>query len=176
MKSMTKGAIVTGLGVALLLGGGGTLAVWNDAAESHAGNVVSGNLDLRADRGVWTKDGQAVDIATHRVVPGETLTYTQQLTPILVGEGLKATLALGGADGVLAHSAGNVTVTQPVLTLDGEVLSNDEVLTAADSGKTVTASTSFAFSVDTPGREDVNRTWNFSSIGYVLTQKAPTAG
>ena len=35
MNKMAKGAIATGLGVALLIGGGGTLAIWNDTPKGR---------------------------------------------------------------------------------------------------------------------------------------------
>ncbi|GAA3326839.1 MULTISPECIES: alternate-type signal peptide domain-containing protein [Paeniglutamicibacter] len=51
MNKMTKGALATGLDVALLLGGGGTLAVWNKSVAEPAGTITSGDLELTAGTG-----------------------------------------------------------------------------------------------------------------------------
>jgi alternate signal-mediated exported protein len=178
MKKMTKGAIVTGLGVALLLGGGGTLAVWNDSAVSQAGPVVSGDLDLKdPEAGVWTDAaGTPVTIASYKVVPGDTLTYTQTVTPILDGDKLNAKLTVTGVEALKAQESKNITISDPVLTNTANgTVKPDTVLTKADSNKPVTAKTTFTFSKDATLRENVNETWKFSSIGYYLEQQAPTA-
>jgi alternate signal-mediated exported protein len=181
MKKMTKGAIVTGLGVALLLGGGGTLAVWNDSAVSQAGTIASGDLDLQDPKaGVWTDAaGQPVNIASYKVVPGDTLTYTQTVTPILEGDKLKAHLTVTGVEALKAHNSDYITVTEPTLTdANGKPLP-DTGLTQAHSNKPVTASTTFAFSEEAgnDAAKDDHKTdeWGFSSIGYYLEQEAPTA-
>lgn len=175
MKKMTKGAIVTGLGVALLMGGGGTLAVWNAEQVSTAGVVAAGNLDLGAGKGTWTNDAnQTIDVATYKVVPGETLTYTQPVTPTLEGDRVAATLEVTGDQDILAHNSKDITVSKPVLTGDSGQVLPTTVLTEAHSGTPVTASTTFTFSQDATG--DQNAKWDFSSIGYYLEQQAPTAG
>ena len=178
MKKMTKGAIVTGLGVALLLGGGGTLAVWNDSVETKAGSIAAGDLQLTDQKtGVWTSNvtkSAISDINTYRVVPGEILTYTQDMTVKLLGDQMVATLEHQGA-GVDNGFGSNVLVSTPVLkNAKGQVLPSTE-LRPADSGK-VTATTTFTFKSETTNRDSVNAQYNFDEVEYVLTQKAPTAG
>ncbi|NUL46984.1 alternate-type signal peptide domain-containing protein [Cellulosimicrobium funkei] len=98
MKKMTKGAIVTGLGVALLLGGGGTLATWNASVEADAGTIQSGNMALTAGTETpWTSKltGKPVTDA-YTIVPGEVLAYKQVLTPVIEGEGMQAVLQVTG--------------------------------------------------------------------------------
>jgi alternate signal-mediated exported protein len=181
MKKMTKGAIVTGLGVALLLGGGGTLAVWNDTAESTAGTIASGNLDLTAKPGQWTDGaGKKITVGTeggsYKVVPGETLTYTQEVNPTLDGDKLEATLKVTGVDTLKAHNSKNITVTEPVLTnTEGKVLPSTVLTKANTKDMPVTAKTTFSFSIDADKQENTNGTWDFSKIGYYLEQKAPAA-
>lgn len=177
MKKMTKGAIVAGLGVALLLGGGGTLAVWNADVQSNAGTIAAGDLNLRAQRASWTSDvsGPIANINTYRVVPGETLTLTQVVDVTLRGDNLTATLVAtgegtNGANGRNLFQDGNVTVSDVTLTNgDGRVL-EDTVL--SESG-TVTAATSFTFDAD--NRESVNARYSFSTVRYQLQQQAPVA-
>jgi alternate signal-mediated exported protein len=175
MKKMTKGAIVTGLGVALLLGGGGTLAVWNDSAVSQAGSVVSGDLDLQDPQaGVWTDAaGNPVTITSYKVVPGEKLTYTQTVTPILDGDKLNAKLTVTGTQALKDQTSKNITISDPVLTDAAGKSLPSTGLTKADSNKPVTASTTFTFSKDATAHK--KSTWDFSSIGYLMEQQAPTA-
>jgi alternate signal-mediated exported protein len=176
MKKMTKGAIVTGLGVALLLGGGGTLAVWNDSADSTAGGIVAGDLKLTDQKtGVWKSDvtgAEIADIGSYHVVPGETLTYTQDLTVKLAGDQMVATLDHRGT-GADRGFGDDVDVSDPVLTnANGEVLATD--LKPSDSGK-VTATTTFEF-IDhglAQTLDSTNATYDFGAVSYVLTQKAP---
>lgn len=174
MKKMTKGAIVTGLGVALLLGGGGTLAVWNDTAVSQAGTIAAGDLALKAKDGVWTDAAdQTINIATYKVVPGDKLTYTQKVTPTLDGDKLNAKLTVTGDAAILAHNSQEITVSKPTLKNVNGTVQPDTVLTKADNGKEVTASTTFTFSKDATANK--KSTWDFSSIGYLMEQQAPTA-
>jgi alternate signal-mediated exported protein len=176
MKNMTKGAIVTGLGVALLLGGGGTLAVWNAEQTSTAGTVASGNLDMVASAGTWSSNisGPIASIATYKIVPGEKLTYTQPLAVTLEGNNLSANVQVTGSS---ANNAGNpftdanITVGTPVLSnAAGKVLST----TKLTGSQTVTASTTFEFKSTTTGRDSVNAKYDFSGIGYRIDQIAPT--
>ncbi|REE03715.1 alternate-type signal peptide domain-containing protein [Citricoccus muralis] len=172
MKKMTKGAIVTGLGVALLLGGGGTLAVWNADATSQPGSIVAGDLDLAAGEGQWRSNlsGSIQDISAYRVIPGETLTYSQDLDITLLGDEIKATLATDGVTPANGFVPADVNVSEPVLS------TGSNVLTEENNGDTVTATTTFQF-VDRPdqGRSSVGKTFAFGDVSYVLTQREPNA-
>ena len=115
---MTKGAIVTAAGVMLLIGGGGTLAVWNVEQNAQAGTVASGDLNLVAEAGVWTVAGPAepIDIDTYQIVPGDTLTYTQNVDITLDGDNISATLSIENANGVNTNFD-NGTYTTSAVTL-----------------------------------------------------------
>lgn len=176
MNKMIKGAVVAGVGVALLLGGGGTLAVWNAAADAEAGTIVAGDLNLTADTGTWSSDfgGAISNIADYRVVPGETLTYTQELDVLLEGEQLKAKLALTGASADNGFGA-NVNIDGPHLTNSAGAVVAGTVLTE-DTPTEITAKTTFTFLASTSGRDSVGATYDFTKIGYLLEQQAPTQG
>lgn len=90
MKRMTKGLIALSAGTALLLGGAGTLALWNDAANVDAGNVASGNLTLDAATGTWTP-------AISLWVPGDTATYTTDVSIVAQGDNIAAQLSIDPA-------------------------------------------------------------------------------
>lgn len=87
VKALAAGAL--GL---LLLGGAGTFALWSDEESIDAGDITDGELTLAVAGGAWTQGGDPVDIATFRMVPGDTITYQATVTPTIVGDNLSATL------------------------------------------------------------------------------------
>lgn len=179
MKKMTKGAIVTGLGVALLLGGGGTLAVWNADTTADIGIVTAGDLDLDARPGVWTSSltgviGGKDQISAYRIIPGETLTYSQKINVTLVGNsGLKANLTVEGIDAVTNGFGGHLqNVSYAIkdasnkLVVDQGKVAGGEVAQGA-----YTASAAFTFTAEDDQARNVSL--NLSPIKYQLTQVAP---
>ena len=101
MRKTTKGAIAVGAGVALLLGGAGTLAAWNVSQNIAAtGNVNTGNLNLTTTTpGTWAwgdtatclVPGAAIaDITTVKIVPGDCVIYSQDIVVTATGDNLKA--------------------------------------------------------------------------------------
>lgn len=176
MNKMVKGAIATGVGVIILVGGGGTLATWNQAQNASMGSVVSGDLNLAASNGKWTNAaGKTIaDISVYRVVPGDVLTYTQDVTVTLSGDLMAAKLAVTGVgvDGTGVNAFGGAaTVSTTTLTKGTQVLP-DAILLPADSG-VVKASTTFTFKTSTTGRTATNASYNLGGIGYALVQQAP---
>lgn len=176
MNKMVKGAIATGVGVILLVGGGGTLATWNASSNASMGSVVSGDLNLTATNAKWTNAvGTAIpDIAAYKVVPGDVLTYTQDVNITLSGDLMAAKLAVTGVpvDGTGTSAFGGAaTVSTTTLTKGTRVLP-DTILTKNDSG-VVKASTTFTFRADTAARTATNASFNLSGMGYSLVQQAP---
>ena len=104
MKKLVKGAIATAVGSALLMGGAGTFAYWNDSVGITGGTIVAGNLavaDATPTDGVWTvqKDGTGTattvpNIASFVASPGDKFTYTKTVKITATGNNLVATLAL----------------------------------------------------------------------------------
>lgn len=93
MNKLTKAGIATAAAVALLMGGAGTLAYWNDTADLDGASVITaGHLDVEAN-GAGSWDGIA-DITDYRIVPGDTITFTQEIVVIAEGDTLVANLAL----------------------------------------------------------------------------------
>ena len=165
MNKMIKGAAFAGIGVALLLGGGGTLAVWNDKAEVDAGTIATGDLKLEARQGFWTKDGSAIDITNYRVVPGETLKFTQPLDVTVTGEALKAKLAISGLD-LGAH----VVLDGPYLSGPaGEKLS-ESIIQSSPDPQTLTATATFSFREGIGGRDGAAQEFKLDGVAYTLTQ------
>ena len=100
MNKFTKGAIATGAGIVLLLGGAGTFAYWNDSADIAAGDIESGTLSLTAGANGWEdQDGDTIaDINSFLIVPGDVLTFTGAYTIDATGNNLLATLDVDDTD------------------------------------------------------------------------------
>ncbi|WP_434618343.1 alternate-type signal peptide domain-containing protein [Arthrobacter sp. A5] len=182
MNKMVKGAIATGAGVLLMVGGGGTLATWNQAQNASMGSVVSGDLNLEVntatDKGHWTNaSGTTVDPAVYKVVPGDVLTYTQDLKVTLTGDLMKAKLSVTNAGANAGFTPASVDVSATALK-DATALkpiTSGDVLTPLVNGHVVTASTTFTFKTSTTNRDSVNQTYNFGPVGYKLEQQAPVS-
>src|SRR5690606_22056841 len=111
-------------GIALLLGGAGTLAYWNSSATLADVSITSGTLTVASAGGNWST-------SPAKWVPGDTFTYSDTLTINATGDNLKAELTIdpasitGDADlkgalvttmtaagsGVTANGANKYTVT-----------------------------------------------------------------
>ena len=178
MNKMAKGAMAIGVGAALLLGGGGTLATWNATENASAGSISAGDLSLvnaAKEGGQWTNAaGTPVDIASYKVVPGDVLTYTQKMKMTLSGNLMTAKLTVANA-GLITNTFGSeVSVDLPTITnAKGAVISGTTVLTPADSGE-VTASAKFTFK-DVTGDTGKNASAAFSAVQFKLDQVAPAA-
>lgn len=136
MKKTTKGAIAVGAATLLLLGGGGTFALWNDSADVNAGSVWSGQLELTGGTtGTWYHydeflaegtDADPITIASYNVVPEDDLIFvTDAVTLTAEGSNLFYTFSsnvdtataagLGYTVTTLGYSA--VTPTPTAITL-----------------------------------------------------------
>lgn len=176
MNKMAKGAIATAAGVVLLVGGGGTLALWNDSENANeGGTVTAGNLDLESGVGSWKVDDEIIDIATYRIVPGDVLTYEQPLTITMAGNELQAELkAVPPTAPDTSFESKNYEISEVSLTTPvGAEL--DPKFEKPFNG-TVTASVDFTFdAVMTDGQEDVGATYNFSTVAFHLNQVIPAS-
>ncbi|WP_233197713.1 alternate-type signal peptide domain-containing protein [Cryobacterium sp. Y57] len=91
---MLKGSIAGAAGVALLLGGAGTFALWNDDAAIAGAIITAGTLTVKASESTW-RDGAGTEITEpekYLIVPGDTLTSATTLTVNAQGDNLQATL------------------------------------------------------------------------------------
>ncbi len=175
MNKLTKGAIATAAGIALLMGGAGTFALWNDSATVSGGTIQSGTLTI-ASTGAGTWKDVSTDIvptnvvinpASFLVAPGDKLNYTQSFTIGASGNNLKATLAVDPTSIVKGTWATDLTPTVTA-TIDGTAVSQ---ITSAANGKTVVVSVTLAFDAaadnttqGTPGAVDL------SALKITLTQ------
>jgi len=113
MNKLVKGSIAGAAGIALLLGGAGTLATWNSAVTVSApGTISAGTLDIVAKSGTITGDGwklgsgaTVASPASFKIVPGDTVTYTKTFNVTATGDNLSADIALGTLAIAPANSA-----------------------------------------------------------------------
>lgn len=88
MNKLAKGAIATGVATAMFLGGGATLALWNDAVTVGASESInSGVLTLNAATGDWSSSPELW-------VPGDSFTYTTDVSIVAKGDNLRAELSI----------------------------------------------------------------------------------
>jgi alternate signal-mediated exported protein len=171
MKNSTliKGSAAIALGAALLLGGGGTLANWNAEATTTPGTIVAGDLNIQTAAGTWTdRNGDAVNIATYKVVPGDKLTFKQDLTVTLHGNKMAANVATTGISETSGFTPANVIVSPVALSVGAAAVANP--LVASAGTQTVTATVTFEFKSSTTLRDNVNATYNFNTVAFQLTQ------
>ncbi|MGA1838005.1 alternate-type signal peptide domain-containing protein [Herbiconiux sp. 11R-BC] len=191
MNKLAKGAIAGAAGIALLLGGAGTFAFWNDQAAVSGGTIVAGNLTVVNDgtAGVWKdQTGTTIAIASYRIVPGDTLTYTDDLTVTAVGNNLTASLALG-AQAVTPSSAAAADTQLASYLTDNAVLAasgtgitgtspGPYTVTAGATGVTqvVTVTVTLAFPRGTAGQYNDAKlgSVNLSNMNVTLSQTFPS--
>ena len=110
MNKLTKAAIAGAAGIALLLGGAGSLAYWNSSATIGASTINAGTLTIAASGAAtttYTVGGGAVSL----IVPGDSVTVTQTVTVSATGDHLKAALTIDES-GLLGSLA--TLITTPV--------------------------------------------------------------
>ncbi|MCQ1957278.1 alternate-type signal peptide domain-containing protein [Arthrobacter sp. zg-Y826] len=178
MNKMTKGALAIGIGSAMLLGGGGTLAVWNQTENVNAGQIASGDLELITQTGVWTNAyGTKVDldptnkIADYKVVPGDVLTYSQTMDVKLTGDLMQAKLSIQGLP-TSTFVAQNVTIDNVVVQDASGNNVKDAILKSSNEVQKITASAKFTFKQDTDLRSSTNALADFANVSYKLDQQA----
>jgi alternate signal-mediated exported protein len=140
MNKLTKGMIAGAAGVVLLLGGGGTFALWNDSADIPGGTISSGELSIDATTaGVWHDVSfdtlpavVIIDPATFLMVPGDTVEYAQDVTLNATGNNLLANFGYtstpsavpaGFTVTVEVLDDGGLPVTGPITVVDGATYS-----------------------------------------------------
>ncbi len=170
MNKLVKGSIAGAAGVALLLGGAGTFAVWNDTANLDAPAISAGRLDLSsATAGKWTKDGADINPATYKVIPGTTLVYTQTLTVDAVGDGLKARLTHSPLveTGALAPFVDSKLEVFPGSATTADA---DGILDFTAGSSTVNVKVTVVFPSTVSGQDGQNQALDLSDVTFTLTQ------
>ena len=94
-RRAVKAAATGALGVALLAGLGTTFAKWYEEASIGESSLQSGHLNMSVSEAQWVdvNNGEAViSPESFRMVPGDKVRYTANVTPDLEGDNLSASL------------------------------------------------------------------------------------
>jgi len=203
MNKLVKGSIAGAAGIALLLGGAGTFALWNDSVTVAAGTVTTGELriaDATTPAAAWTeqsltgtRNGVAgtviVPSTTLKMVPGDTWRYTRTITLTTTGKNLLADLTFDPASVVsglptgefeYAFTAAPVAATGAATVAETAAGSNVWRVTpgtAATTNFTVTLDVTFKDITTTAGNvvagQNVAAAINAGALKFTLKQVRP---
>ena len=177
-NKMIKGSIAGATGVALLMGGYGTYALWSDSENLAANGIQSGELTVDTAAGQWDDvNSAAVNdwTASDKMVPGDKVSYTQTFTVTGSGKNLKGTIALATANLTSGFGAGNLTRTVDVnVTTPGAAAITKDSATnfsfaAPFDTATLTAVVTYTFN-DVSGTTDQNQAANTPASTFPITQ------
>ena len=164
MNKLVKGSIAGAAGIALLLGGAGSLALWSDSAALSPTSITSGTLDIApGTTGTWSP-------ALAKIVPGDSTTYTQTYTVTATGDNLDAQLSTNA--GTIANTVGaTVTTTYAVKDAANATVTPTAGVYALDAGTyTVTATIVVNFPSSTTNQNGINGTISFTGLTVSLNQ------
>jgi alternate signal-mediated exported protein len=164
MNKLVKGSIAAAVGIALLSSGAASFALWNDSVTVNAGTVSSGTLDVSTGvAGSWSP-------SLAKIVPGDTVTYTQTLNLSATGDNLKATVTSN--IGTITNNITGSTATSTFVVKDS---SNAVVVPSAgvytlNGLYTVEVTITVAFSASTTGLTGQNASVNLSTLAVTVSQ------
>lgn len=127
MNKLVKGAVAGAVGVALLLGGAGTFALWNSSIGVSSGTISTGNLAFgTATNKVWTDNSPGATTTTfdptvNKIVPGDKVSLSQTITITGSGKNLVASLSyLPSSVAIPADLTGAIVPTLTVTKVSGD--------------------------------------------------------
>jgi alternate signal-mediated exported protein len=189
MNKLTKGAIAGAAGIALLLGGAGTFALWNGTTGVTGGNVTAGTLAFTTSSATatpWTDTSvtpNTTSATAPLMVPGDTFTYTQTVGVTGTGKNLRATLALDPStlgiptDLSVATAPSTtipVTVSMAITPLTGTATVSGNVISfGSTAASTFTVVVTVKFDSSTAGVLGQGETVALSNAKLLLTQVRP---
>lgn len=132
MNKLVKGSIAAAAGITLLMGGAGSLAIWNDSADTSAGSIATGELNITSTGpGAWA-DGITL------WVPGDTDTYTETFDIEAAGDNIAFVV-----DADFAEFDANGIETVTTVTVDGVEYDNSVELPAGSYEAVVSVEVTF---------------------------------
>jgi alternate signal-mediated exported protein len=182
MNKLVKGAVAGAAGIALLLGGAGTFALWNASTNISTGSVSTGTLAFGTNGTPTWADLSAGaantswNPATQSMVPGDVVTLTQTVTINATGKNLAAQLAYSIPTAAIpADLVGKLVPTMTVTKVSG-----DATISGTGSPYTITPTAggtsifsvvlTFSFDKTTAGVVGQNESVNLSGSTFTLTQ------
>ncbi|MGH3347709.1 MAG: alternate-type signal peptide domain-containing protein [Nocardioides sp.] len=177
MNKMIKGSIAGATGVALLMGGFGTYALWSDTADLAENGVQSGVLTIDTADGAYddARTEAANDwTANDLMVPGDVITYTQAFDVAGTGKNLQGTIELDVEDlvsdfstltydvDVVASGSGATDITK---------VDNNSFTFADPFGTaTLTATVTYTLPSTTGGTVDQNKSASTPASTFTISQ------
>lgn len=173
MNKMMKGSIAGAAGIALLMGGFGTYALWSDTGTVEDSEITSGVLDVEAGTAAWADQNSAVwNPASDRMVPGDTVTRTQEFTFSATGKNMAGTIRFTpGAETEQSTGSGDdFTVGVAVSGLTGVTGSGGcyEFTAPLGSPLSVDTTVTYALTADAQDLQDV--TASLADSTFVIEQ------
>lgn len=175
MNKVTKASIAAAAGVVLLMGGAGSLAYWNDTANTSANGstITAGTLSIAAvGTGSWTKGlynaagtqtvapAAVTTLSDVRIVPGNRLTYTQTFNITASGDDLFFTVSK--TDGVVGTPASPTAADTALATqINASSVPSKFTVTSVSGGNVTTSTTAgtYKLSSNTGGPSTITVTW-----------------
>ncbi|MFC4224501.1 alternate-type signal peptide domain-containing protein [Lysinibacter cavernae] len=175
MNKLTKSTLAVTTGIALLMGGAGTLAFWNDTIDAGStGSITAGTLSLsNSSAGTWTdQNGQGIDIANFRAVPGDTLTYNTTVDVAAIGDNLTGTIEIGTASIAPATAGVSDTELAALLTDSATFTVNGSAgstFTATGTPQSVGVTVTITWPSGTPAADNLAKLGNVSLADFAIT-------
>ena len=188
MNKLVKGSIAAATGIVLLMGGAGSLALWNDTASITGGAVTAGTLSIAAPATAPTTDGWKnsagtviPDISLYRIVPGDSISYTKTLNVTAIGNRLTAAISVDPTS-VVAATTGNTAANAALasfITKNATFTVNGAAATtisASTTTQTVVVTATINFTSGAAGVENAAKTGvvNLNNFNINLVQTAVT--
>ncbi|WP_167041676.1 alternate-type signal peptide domain-containing protein [Salinibacterium sp. ZJ454] len=173
MNKLVKGSIAGAAGIALLLGGAGTFATWNDNATVAAGTITSGELSLSTPVGAWTDVTDAATpvavatISNFRTVPGDVLQYAASFNITATGDNLEAELESNLA-GLTNGIAGVTPVT--VMTVGGAPYVQGNTIPVPKGSTVVSVVITVTFDPNTTGSGSTSEVLDLGALTFTVSQ------
>lgn len=169
-----KGIAALAIGGLLLAGGGGSLAYWSTQESVGTGTISTGDLNLTLGAGDWKLQGAvgaevaSVTPSDVKIVPGDVLILTQELSVTLVGDTIEADLSVDST-GLMDGLPEGVTVSLDVAGLTAQA-GGIYRLTPDNVGQVGEVTVTVDFSEVTAERISTNKTFDLSEIAFSLVQ------
>lgn len=180
MNKITKASIAAGAAVLLLMGGGGTLAYWNASTNVGGASISSGQLTVAAvspANPVWKSGTTTISPSTFRAVPGDVLTFTQDVTVNATGDNLLFTMALSGSSFTGDQDLIDELTANATFTVAGSNITLVDAMTkkyavSASGASTVTVTVTVTWPFGSLDNGSQNKSVTLSNATITLTQVA----
>jgi alternate signal-mediated exported protein len=171
MNRSTKGALAASAAGALLLGGAGSLAYWNDTGTADGGSITSGTLGLAdgtCDPNWVYASGTDAGTPVTLIVPGDSVTKSCTFIVTATGQHLSATLTAPATLTYTTDTSPTTLTLDTAATYDVDGVATTTV-TSANDGKFVTADFVVTFPYGDATTENLNDTQGLTATLDTLT-------